>query len=252
MCAESPRSGFSLVELSIVISIVGLLIGGTLAARALIEQSKLSSAMTGVEKVRSAYLNFMTRYDAIPGDFNGAERYWSACVEQTVGKYGVNSCNGNGDRLIKYTSSESLRAWQHLTLAGVYPGSYTGEWTGSSSGMELGVNVPSTTIDATAIDVNHYERTSDQTYLPVYGRMGNSLQFSSIADWSGAVFTPQQSLTIDKKWDDAVPSAGIIRVSTSAGETVDCTTARETTLSSEYILANEARTCRMWIFGFGD
>src|SRR4030095_14923364 len=70
------------------------------------------------EKFHSTYFLFRQQYQAVPGDFKDATRFWGAAT-----------LNGNGNRLMD-TNDEELRNFQHLSLAGVIEGLYTGALLG--------------------------------------------------------------------------------------------------------------------------
>ncbi|MCH2546597.1 MAG: prepilin-type N-terminal cleavage/methylation domain-containing protein [Alphaproteobacteria bacterium] len=237
-------SGFSLVELSIVITIIGLIIGAVLGGKALLEQSQVSKMIAQVEEIKTSHLRFKDKYGQSPGDFNAAARFWPAkCIDD-----GTNTCNGNGDGNISFDDRESLRAWQHLTLSGLYPSTFTGIWDG---GLKLNTNIPAAVIPQTGIDVNFHEVSG--AFAPVFGRNGNSIQLGSettFPTWGGATFTPEEAYQIDKKFDDALASTGYFLTSTTGAVSVpNCTSNRETSATGDYVLSNNARTCRIWIFG---
>jgi prepilin-type N-terminal cleavage/methylation domain-containing protein len=107
------KQGFSLVELSIVIIIIGFLITGITTGTSLVKQAQLSSVMTDFQNYQAAYNNFLTRYDKAPGDFDGAENTWGL-ASISAGTTGAG--NGDANGLID-SAKESLLAWKHLSLA---------------------------------------------------------------------------------------------------------------------------------------
>ena len=68
--------GFTLVELSIVIIIIGFLIAGIAAGKSLIRQTKLNSIITESQMYILAINTFKDRYSYYPGDLPNAEAYW--------------------------------------------------------------------------------------------------------------------------------------------------------------------------------
>jgi prepilin-type N-terminal cleavage/methylation domain-containing protein len=62
--------GFTLLEMSIVITIVGLLIAGVLTGRELINAATIRSQIVQIESYRRAVGNFQYRFNAMPGDIN--------------------------------------------------------------------------------------------------------------------------------------------------------------------------------------
>ena len=61
---EKLRQGFSLVELSIVLVILGLLVGGVLSGQSLIRASELRKYTTSADKYKTAILSFRDKYFA--------------------------------------------------------------------------------------------------------------------------------------------------------------------------------------------
>ncbi|KKB96358.1 hypothetical protein SZ25_00507 [Candidatus Arcanobacter lacustris] len=85
---RSKNGGFTLIELSIVMVIIGLLIGGILVGQSLIEAANARSLVNQISSYRSALTIFSSKYgyNAIPGDFNNASSFI----------VGANNGDGNG------------------------------------------------------------------------------------------------------------------------------------------------------------
>ncbi len=66
----NSRSAFTLIELSIVLIIIGLLVAGITGGAALINAAKLRSVMTDANANKIAANNFYSQYAALPGDFD--------------------------------------------------------------------------------------------------------------------------------------------------------------------------------------
>ena len=62
------KKGFTLVELSIVLVIIGLLISGLLVGQSMITASKIQSQIKQFQQFDVAVANFHTMYDSLPGD----------------------------------------------------------------------------------------------------------------------------------------------------------------------------------------
>jgi prepilin-type N-terminal cleavage/methylation domain-containing protein len=61
--------GFTLVELSIVIVVIGLIIGVVTAGQSLVRQAQIRSVLNDVNKYKTAWNAFKLQYDALPGDY---------------------------------------------------------------------------------------------------------------------------------------------------------------------------------------
>lgn len=62
------KNGFTLIELSIVLVIIGLLIGGILVAQSLIESAKINSLVRNLQQYEIGISSFKTKYKDKPGD----------------------------------------------------------------------------------------------------------------------------------------------------------------------------------------
>ncbi|MCX7672990.1 MAG: prepilin-type N-terminal cleavage/methylation domain-containing protein [Thiobacillaceae bacterium] len=130
-----PRvlTGFTLIELAIVLVVIGLLLGGVLKGQELIESARVRAVITQIDSVKAAYYAFQDKYRALPGDYPGPHAYanLAGIASPQVG--------GNGDGVIQDTAQarESLLVWVHLAHANLITGNYqardahpdpAGEW----------------------------------------------------------------------------------------------------------------------------
>lgn len=118
---KTNQSGFTLVEIAIVLVIIGLLLGGVLKGQELITQAKIKNVANDLNGVTVAIYGYQDRYKRLPGDDPGASRW-------TVG--GTALTGGDGDNVIEgsgygsTTDTEEIRKfWIHLRLAGFVAGS---------------------------------------------------------------------------------------------------------------------------------
>jgi len=84
------RKGFTLIELSIVLVIIGLIVGGVLVGRDLIAAAKLRKDISTMEQLNTAVNTFRNKYNCLPGDCANATTFLSGAV------------NGNGDGVIGF------------------------------------------------------------------------------------------------------------------------------------------------------
>lgn len=128
------KSGFTLVELSIVIVIIGLIVAGVVGGQSLVRQSKLKSFINDINQYQVAINTFNLEYNALPGDIANAHSYWGNSCDTVAGR-----CNGDGNRIVgagnNTNDDERYRATQHLSLSDLLPGDYTGVSTGFTDGL---------------------------------------------------------------------------------------------------------------------
>lgn len=110
------KNGFTLVELSIVLLIIGLLVAAASSAGKLIEQAELKKIITEIDERTTSYNTFVYTYDEIPGDHPGARTFFPNCAQT------ASNCNGDGDGNIQSSttvSDEITKAFVHMSLAEV-------------------------------------------------------------------------------------------------------------------------------------
>ena len=105
------KNGFTLIELSITIVIIGLVAATFTSAQALIYNSRIQGVVKDINNIRTYQLSFLLKYSQLPGDFDNAGAYFPDCTDK-----GLNTCNGNGDGRI-HNTKERWRLWQHLVLS---------------------------------------------------------------------------------------------------------------------------------------
>lgn len=66
------QKGFTLVELSIVIVVIGLLIGGVLKGQEMYANAQITATISQVQSYEAATILFYDQYNALPGDMRGA------------------------------------------------------------------------------------------------------------------------------------------------------------------------------------
>jgi prepilin-type N-terminal cleavage/methylation domain-containing protein len=232
------KLAFSLVELSIVLVILGLLTGGILAGQSLIRASEMRSVATEYSRYITAIYSFRDKYFQLPGDMSNATRFWGAqtgattdgvvdaCADSVTPATGLPTCNGDGDGKIapqltpatglndRLQFYEALRAWQHLANAGLIEGQYSGVHPGGGR-TDLspipGANAPRSRISSnTAWGLRFIiPNYSDPTYYTP-APYGNILTIGSTGTYAGAMpfLRPEEAWNIDTKFDDGKPGTG--------------------------------------------
>ena len=253
-CPRTAQRAFSLVELSIVLVILGLLTGGILTGQNLIRAAELRSVTTEFQRYNAAVMTFRDKYFALPGDMTNATDFWGAmanCDAASPSGTGKQTCNGNGNGIIGLPAAavqtgEVFMFWQHLANAGLIDGSYTGIAGSGGPGHTISdENAPSGRLSSSAWFSSHHV-----VAVPHFNRdLGNVLyiggQLPNVSPY-GQIFLPEEVWNIDKKLDDSKPGTGNV----TPMEYANCTNAANANdFSADYDLSKTSASCFITFVG---
>ncbi len=183
--------GFSLIEMSVIIVILSLLIGGVVSGRNLIEKSKMQSIIKEFDSLNISINNFVSKYEALPGDMSNADKMLGTS----------NSCNGDGDNRITSDNPLGLKyenacAWAHLSASGLLSGHFKHDYIGN--------HVPGATIVTPGLDVPESKFSGGVFFLHNIGFLNhrNFLIFSGAGTdqrKTVPILTSPQAMSITKK-----------------------------------------------------
>ncbi len=215
------KQGFTLIELSIVLVIIGLLVGGIFIGNEMIRQSQLRSVLTDIEQFQTAILTFRGKYNGLPGDLSNATSFFGTnpnCNSDGIGT-GTETCNGNGNGWVDFIASgvppwESFLAWQQLANAGLIRGTYTGQSTLYYNCIP-NINCPSGRMNsAQAYYFAAINSVPIINWWPYYyaHAMIIGITNPSIPRYPGRpIMTADEALALDLKADDGKPGLGYWR-----------------------------------------
>lgn len=250
------HGGFTLVELSVVIVMIGLIISGVVGAQSLIKQSKLRNIISDYEAYKTAAHTFKLEYDALPGDLTRAS------------SYGIGD-NGNGDRFIHVRFSEIGNAWQHLKNAGLVPGVWlAGQryFPGNSPPTAFGPDVypvfTSVPRGNGSANNNNCIMTWGSALYGIHSSL-NLIAFGRVSSDPGQGYdcpmdpflTVSEASGLDNKTDDGRPSTGILFVSNQSASNNDGNRCVDNWIRAggenvNYDFGEQGETCRL-IFKLG-
>lgn len=226
-------SGFTFVEMAIVITIMGLIAAGVLVGQQLLESARMKAMISEVSTLKTAVGQFQSIYNSLPGDMADATDFWS----------GSTTDGDSNGQIAAETSNEAFAALDQLALAGFIDGSYDGAW---GSAFDRGGNVIASKLERGAM-----------MYVQCCGGEGDSslefinqvVVFSGITSNTarGGVLTPEEAKAIDVKMDDGNPDMGMVGANGNSNTQTDCFTG--TTTGAAYDLSNEDTGCQMY-FGY--
>jgi prepilin-type N-terminal cleavage/methylation domain-containing protein len=119
---KSQQSGFTLVEIAIVLVIIGLLLGGVLKGQELINSAKVKNLANDFRVVPTYIYAFQDKFKALPGDDSQVVAHVanSTLATTPAGTIGNGVINGNWNS--STNSDESRLFWQHVRLANLAAG----------------------------------------------------------------------------------------------------------------------------------
>ena len=240
---SSKKSAFSLIELSIVLIIIGLLIAGITGGASLIKSSELRSIMGEARGYAVAVNSFFTQYDQYPGD-----------ASTNVGNSSIATALGDRDNKIEFVNdhptaasvvAEGVDAWFDLKDIGAIDLALTALTTGAGSTLlSPGILVPVTDIPGSKIKgagwAFDYNSVNLQNVVVLTGTTvayhvtnfptlinGVGLATADVTkNASTEIISAPDSLSIDSKIDDGKANSGNVQSanqSATAGEI--CSTA---------------------------
>lgn len=249
MCRRIKQSAFTLIEVSIVLVIIGLIIGGVLVGKDLIRTSELHSVISQEQSFVAATNSFKLKYQCLPGDCS------SAISLGLGGFYSGSNDNGNGDGIVgngQVGSNVAVRAeantfFPHLAAANLIKASVNTS-AGTPPGAAIGTYASSAWLASTS---------GGNNYLLVAATTYPSDSCGSI--WMDyRLFPPEDAKNIDVKIDDGEAYTGKVLaggcvsgnsgawlinspISGSAGALNDCITSGQTS----YRLSNKTKVCTL-------
>jgi len=212
--------GFTLLETSIVIIIMGFLISGIFVGQTMFRTANLNSVLADAARYSSAFSDFQEKYNALPGDLFNAESFWGTPAGGCPNNNGVGTqvCNGNGDGQVCNANNAANIAelhseWVELANAGFISSSYT--YTSAASTYQVGVDTPATAIgNGTFMFYYATCLIGDGLYTSVMPYNIHWLSFGRLLPSTGTllpIINGGEGYNIDKKTDDGLPATGRVR-----------------------------------------
>ncbi len=212
--------GFTLIELSIVLVIIGLIVGGVLVGQDLIKAAEIRATIGQYEKYNSAMNTFRTKYNGMPGDLSSAQATAFGIYSTAATTTGL----GDGNSLITDTAASNLNApvgetliiWRHLSDASLIDGSYGTGLTASTAQMAASPTA-ALYLPAAKMGRGNYwmaGSSAGQNYYALAAVTGMTTGAAATATYATSVgggLTPIEAYNIDIKLDDGMPNTGIIQ-----------------------------------------
>jgi len=236
---NKEQSGFTLVELAIVMIIIGILVGGILKGQELIQSARVKKVATQLESFQAAFYTFEGSVRARPGDIENANQRLPGCAANPI----CNLNSGNNDGVIGAVTTnwsrfdpsdlatENTQAWTHLALTGFIRG------VSASGSQVFGDAYPRAAIGGGYQVASINETGTNQArghYLMLRLTPTGDPHPSAPGQ---AVLSPIQVQALEAQLDDGLPNTGYIVTDDAGGRCWNSTT-------TQYVGGNDG-TCIM-------
>lgn len=282
---SSKKSAFSLIELSIVLIIIGLLIAGITGGASLIKSAELRAAASEARGYQVAVNGFFSLYNQMPGDLskpisgstiyagpatgqgeNGKIQYYADDVQGTV----CYTTNSNSAAVA--CNSESVAAWKQLIATGTIDSTLALTFLTVGQSQIPGLDMPASKIKFAGWHFDYrnmvgaagdYSKDSEASamiqeggaFLPqnVVVLTGATTAVTSDAttlvngatNAATAALTGSDAFSLDAKVDDGKANAGKVRGLNPNAVDGSCYVASTTNVADYVVSSQTAKVCAM-------
>lgn len=240
---HNKQQGFTLIELSIVLVIIGLIVGGVLVGQDLIKAAQVRAAISQIEKYDSAVNTFRTKYNGLPGDLNNATNFFptatdnpvlATCTKYNPGNNVFDDCaTGAGGATL---SGEPAAFWHHLYLSSLIGDAMTDNKLIGGAALAAPGSIANAFPASKVGSGNYVMAYTGNTALVEPGMAGTNLyRIAGIASFTAGgaptftnSLTPLEAFAIDSKKDDGIPNTGVVQA-TDATAAANFNVAADTT-----------------------
>jgi prepilin-type N-terminal cleavage/methylation domain-containing protein len=255
----NAQKGFTLVELAIVMTIIGLLIGGILKGQELMENARVTATAAQIKAFEAATTSFKDMYQSAPGDMVGAGARLVGCpgaagagcnplaanagdgiigAQNWSTAWGLQGTATKGNGGATAQADETYLFWNHLQLANLI-GGVTSDGLNAATNFSWNTTHPAAKIGGGFV-VGYDNGTIGLGSLQTAATGLNGtivaivpLPATAMAQTAATqVFTPLRAAMLDRKMDDGRPSSGYVQ---AYGLGTSCFTAAATLQYAETI-----------------
>ncbi len=216
------ESGFTLVEIAIVLVVIGLLLGGILKGQQLINSARVRNLADQNSGIQAAYYGFIDRFRNLPGDMlapsactaigTGIDTF-AACGTPASAPGGIAGTNGGNGRID--TIAEAGSVWAHLSAAGFLNGTFSGQLTGAVT--QLTAATYPTAVSIGAVPANAFQGPIMLAHSTSYQNLTDRGTVSRLVYSFGGQIPVPLLRDLDQKLDDGIAGSGVLRSAAEGG-----------------------------------
>ena len=209
---KHKQSGFTLIEIAIVLVIIGLLLGGVLKGQELINSARVKNLALDFKNIPVLIYGYQDKFKSLPGDDATANVHVGG-TNAAAANLGNGTINGTWDSVAN--TGESVLFWQHVRMAGL------------TSGLTVVPAAP------TLLDP-YFPQNAIGGRLGIQGNLGIAAAPNPIAGIPGTYVICSASIPgkfarqLDTTLDDGVTNTGFMRVTAAPAGTAAVNTGQAT------------------------
>ncbi|MCE2927281.1 MAG: type II secretion system GspH family protein [Rickettsiales bacterium] len=197
----NTQQAFTLVEVSIVLVVIGLLTAGILMGQSLIRAAEVRAQASQIESLNLAIATFVQKNKCIPGDCNVAE-------DLGLGFAGEVGNNGNGNGIVENNAttppekSERVNFWYHLTQSNLFLSPISNLDTPGTISQPLKM---------TPLTPGGFWIINKSDLAPSVEMPGQNIIAMIAADNNGSgIYNAETAQALDYKIDNGLPESGLM------------------------------------------
>lgn len=236
---RQSEAGFTLIELSIVLIIIGLLIGGVLQGQEMINNTRIKTTVSQTDSIQAGVQTFEDKFGNLPGDFGSAAIIGATAATSvgfndgiiTASKTVANSPAAIGADLTAET--EATVVFDHMEKANLLQGV---NQAGATDVFFLPTRINGGAFDVATFTYNVIGTTTTKS---IPDGVGIRIR-GGTATSSAALLPPKDAFSLDTKYDDG-------NAITGRWQTEAVTTCIKTVTSGTTWESGDAAGCTMVI-----
>jgi len=194
------QSGFTLVEIAIVLVIIGLLLGGILKGQELINSARVRNLADQNSGIQAAYFGFIDRYRQVPGDYIALNATQAIGVTVNL-PTAASTTDGNGR--VDNTLEEAAAVWEQLARSQFLGGGFTPATV-----------IPTLATYNTVAPLNAFNGALVLTRNAGYTGVNSATRLNLHMGTNVPVSIARE---LDVKVDDGLPNSGVLRLTNNDG-----------------------------------